>query len=377
MGFVEGEGTQESPYLIYTASELDLLGKCPYELDKHYKLMANIDLSGVVYSSAVIPSFEGAFNGNGKTISNLTVNGWSYLGLFGRLKSGAKVRDLGVTDVNITGSSDIGGLAGENDDDVTGCYSTGTVTGGGSVGGLVGYCRYGSISTSYSTCMVTGSGNLGGLVGWNANSVIDMSYSTGKVTGTGGCVGGLVGFNSNGNITCSGSTGAVMSEDYAVGGLVGRNRDGEVTYCYSTSGVSGDRWVGGLVGDNDSSIVASYSTGAVTGNEIVGGLVGTTYDSITACYSTGKVIGETRVGGLVGSAAGDVVTQCFWDVQTSGQTESDGGAEKTTAEMHTAATFLDAGWDFVDETTNGTEDIWWIDEGKDYPRLWWELISEN
>jgi len=26
----------------------------------------------------------------------------------------------------------------------------------------------------------------------------------------------------------------------------------------------------------------------------------------------------------------------------------------------------------VGETTNGTEDIWWIDEGKDYPRLWWE-----
>jgi len=35
-------------------------------------------------------------------------------------------------------------------------------------------------------------------------------------------------------------------------------------------------------------------------------------------------------------------------------------------------TFLEAGWDFVGETDNGTEDIWWIDEGKDYPRLWWE-----
>jgi len=31
----------------------------------------------------------------------------------------------------------------------------------------------------------------------------------------------------------------------------------------------------------------------------------------------------------------------------------------------------------VDETNNGTEDIWWIDEGKDYPRLWWELIPGN
>ena len=35
-----------------------------------------------------------------------------------------------------------------------------------------------------------------------------------------------------------------------------------------------------------------------------------------------------------------------------------------------------AGWDFIDETDNGTDDIWWInDEGQDYSRLWWELDS--
>jgi hypothetical protein len=33
--------------------------------------------------------------------------------------------------------------------------------------------------------------------------------------------------------------------------------------------------------------------------------------------------------------------------------------------------------DFVDETQTGTEDIWWILEGQDYPRLWWELIEDN
>jgi len=41
-----------------------------------------------------------------------------------------------------------------------------------------------------------------------------------------------------------------------------------------------------------------------------------------------------------------------------------------------AGTFLEAGWDFVDETNNGTEDIWWILEGKDYPWLWWESVEE-
>jgi hypothetical protein len=44
----------------------------------------------------------------------------------------------------------------------------------------------------------------------------------------------------------------------------------------------------------------------------------------------------------------------------------------------TAITLLNIGWDFIDETENGTEDIWWInDEGQDYPRLWWEQQSGN
>ena len=45
--------------------------------------------------------------------------------------------------------------------------------------------------------------------------------------------------------------------------------------------------------------------------------------------------------------------------------------------MQTAGTFLDAGWDFVNEVDNGTEDIWWILEGRDYPRLTWELIEDG
>jgi len=48
---------------------------------------------------------------------------------------------------------------------------------------------------------------------------------------------------------------------------------------------------------------------------------------------------------------------------------------KSTGELQTINTFLNAGWDFADETANGTEDIWWIHDGRDYPRLWWERIE--
>jgi hypothetical protein len=67
------------------------------------------------------------------------------------------------------------------------------------------------------------------------------------------------------------------------------------------------------------------------------------------------------------------VSRSFWDVQATGQpTSCGGGTGLTTNEMCKADTFLQAGWDFADETENGTADIWWILEGQDYPRLSWE-----
>jgi hypothetical protein len=104
-------------------------------------------------------------------------------------------------------------------------------------------------------------------------------------------------------------------------------------------------------------------------------LIGENSGAVAQSYGAGTVVlGERRTGGLVGYNDPDYgrVIGCFWDTTTWGQTPDDVGTGKTTAEMQTSKTFLAAGWDFVGETANGTEDIWWIDEGKDYPRLWWE-----
>jgi hypothetical protein len=165
------------------------------------------------------------------------------------------------------------------------------------------------------------------------------------INGSGSWAGAVAGFN-GGDITGVYSTGAVTSDGWHIGGLVGANYGGSMTNCYSTASVDGNEYVGGLVGRHQ-------------------------YHDITNCYSTGSVSGNANVGGLVGYS-GDTIPTSFWDIETSGQTESDGGIGKTTAEMQTAATFLDAGWDFEGETENGTDDIWWIDEGLDYPHLWWE-----
>jgi len=90
---------------------------------------------------------------------------------------------------------------------------------------------------------------------------------------------------------------------------------------------------------------------------------------VTNCYSIGNVSGDENIGGLVGYSQYNEVTASFWDIQTSGQLSSAGGSRRTTAQMQTVDTFLDAGWDFVDETENGTVAIWTEPEGGGYPIL--------
>jgi hypothetical protein len=189
-------------------------------------------------------------------------------------------------------------------------------------------------------------------------------------------VGGLAGSNEGVVRRCY-STGLVHSDGQDVGGLIGYN-GGMVSQCFNTARVTGVLpYVGGLVAYNSGTLTDCYNLGAVSGlTECVGGLVGENWGAALHCFSTGRVSGtDAGAGGLcglrvfypVGNIAG-----CFWDIRTSGQMASYGGTGKTTAELQTAATFLAAGWDFAGETTNGTEDIWWIQEGLNYPRLWWE-----
>jgi len=293
--FLEGEGTEDSPYLVSTAEQLNMIGMLKSELDKQYRLAADIDLSGYdckegrpafnmigdCWTSGPTPMgfvypvgtpFTGVFDGNSHKISHLTINvDENYVGLFQWLESGGQVKDLRIVDVNVT-------------------------------------CRYAG----------------GALVGSN-EGIVNRCYSSGAVSG-----------------------------ESSVGGLAGCNNGGTITDCYNTGRVSGSSLVGGLVGWNGK----TYSRRQTT--------------VIAHCYSAGNVTCTGKAGGLAGSNYLGEVAACFWDTQTSGQTTSDGGTGKTTSEMQTAKTFLDAGWDFVGETENGTEDIWWILEGKDYPHLWWE-----
>ncbi|AZL54674.1 filamentous hemagglutinin N-terminal domain-containing protein [Aliarcobacter skirrowii] len=147
-------------------------------------------------------NFNGTFDGLGFTISNLYINRptQSYVGLFGYTNN-ATIKNIGLKDVNITGSLFVGGLVGVNNGTISNSYATGTVSGTGDfVGGLVGV-NGGTISNSYATGSVKGNKDVGGLVGWNLGK-IENSYATGSVIGNSN-VGGLVGNNEYGTISNS------------------------------------------------------------------------------------------------------------------------------------------------------------------------------
>ena len=396
--YIGGTGEPNDPYQIATAEDLMLLGESPEDYDKHFILTADIDLDPnlpgrKIFDKAVIASehtyedpevfggtsFSGYFDGNGYTISNLTITGYRYLGLFGRLEIGAVISNLGLeaVDVNGTGSY-VGGLVGCNlSSEIAECNSSGTINGGLYIGGLVGYnSSDSSISSSSSTGMVRGEWDIGGLVGMNFGN-ISSSHSTGTVSGTSSFyIGGLVGSN-GGSITTSYSTGTVTGYS-SVGGLVGGCFVGpatrfvgpeyisSITASYSTSTVIGEKWdVGGLVGENSGFITASYSTGSVSGDQEVGGLVGNnTYGNISSSYSTSAVDGNDYIGGLVGLNAGFGISNSFWDIQASGLTYSYGGTALTTIQMMDPNVYSLNGW--------AGDPNWVLDSGIDYPRLAWE-----
>lgn len=164
------------------------------------------------------------------------------------------------------------------------------------------------------------------------------------------------------------------------GGLVGANGL-VIAASYVTGRVSNNSSdVGGLVGSNfDGTIIASYSNVDVFGGGNVGGLVGSNFGgTITASYSTGTVKNSDtygKSGGLVGSNSFDAgnVIYSYWDISTSGQSESAGGEGKTTNELQSPVgyTGIYENWDLDLDKDEVGDDLWDFGTADQYPRHRW------
>ena len=158
---------------------------------------------------------------------------------------------------------------------------------------------------------------------------------------------GLFGYISNGasvrNVGLEG--GSITGRDYT-GALVGANQGGTVSGNFSTVNVTGNNFVGGLVGNSTGTISNNYASGAVTGVDGVGGLLGSNVGSVSNNYATGQVTGSTNTGGLLGYNFGSGSGN-FWDTTTSGRVTSATGIGLTTAQMQLLSTYSAPGWDLA------------------------------
>ncbi len=330
--FFPGSGTIEAPYLISNMAQLNRISSDNTIWDKHFAQVADIDATDTQNwfdGAGFLPignnnqRFTGTYNGDGYQISNLYIDrpDQRYVGLFG-FTAAATIDDVHLTNVSIHGQSAVGALIGsKRNGDVSRCSATGTLTAEHDSGGK-------SLA--------------GGLIGRNEafesiSSNIIECFTDVDITATGDIVGGLTGNNRAGYPGYDGGT--ILIEN-----------------CYAQGDVSGDEKTGGFIGNQDGT-----DSGTIEVNH---------------CYSSGAVTGT---GGLIGSCTHGIINSSFWDTETSGQGSSAGGTGLTTAEMQDYSTYFNAGWDFMDETQNGTNDIWGInpDDNGGYPFLAWQGYENN
>ena len=174
-------------------------------LTRHYKLTGNVTLpnlgAGVSNWIAIGDAsnhFTGSFDGEGNTITGLTINrpGDSDQGLFGRIRAMGIVKNVGLIAGSIKGEFGVGSVVGVNEYGIIiNCYAMGYVNGDSYIGGLVG-ANIGTVQNCYATGNISGVSfapghQAGGVVGANYGTVKNC-YSTGNVSG-GTHAGGVVG----------------------------------------------------------------------------------------------------------------------------------------------------------------------------------------
>ena len=342
---------------ITTAEELSNIRS---NLDGDYVLNNDIDLSSIANwqpIGTIANPFTGTLDGNGHTISNLTINRPTEdnIGLFGVINTakskhapGANsvlanpiIKNLMFTNASVTGRDYVGVLAGQyitdigqgNDYQVVSSpygflckniFLAGTVIGRNNIGGLVGaasgplYAGHGpdapqSNVWSYmvwdmivgfrdivSYIAVTGTGdNVGGVAG--SLSAVRLYQCSAKENASGvNHVGGLAGNASRTPFDYCHSLGNVTATGCVAGGICGYAQDrGDFEHCYSRGNIKA---AGTL----------SYNPGEPYGETAyskmdtgVGGIVGvwTQMGHLRLCGSFGAVEGE-RAGGLIGTGCG-------------------------------------------------------------------------
>lgn len=247
----DGSGTTSDPYYIYCPEELawlaDACNKGDKFASKYFRLMNNIDLNGAQYSWTPIGksstlSFNGYFQGNRKTISNMKVNETSeFAGFFGYITAGG-AKELFFENAEVKGTNHVGGVAGQNTANAELLSYSGSVSGDNNVGGIFGTNSATTVKTLSFSGSLTGKACVGGIIGYTSGTNNNTLFSVGTITGD-SCVGGLIGHNTMRNINDAYSAASVKG-GIKVGGILGSTNavaSGVITRSFFTGRVECSR----------------------------------------------------------------------------------------------------------------------------------------
>jgi len=308
---LSGSGTEDDPYLIINLDNLQFLSENNFlwASGTYFSQTEDIDASDTVnwnegagfdpigdYHMTINEPFSGIYNGNGHIIDSIYINRYLQtttmgIGFFGCTNT-CTIKNIGLTNVNITGNNYVGSLIGFNgfDSIAKNSFCTGSVTGIDDfiVGSLVGL-NSGTLNNCYSMGITSGSEYIGGLVGNNYGNVSNC-YSKGEVSGI-----------------------------ETVGGLVGKNY-ASLTNCFSICNLSGSNDVGGLVGTtgDESYVLSSFwdieSSGTTTSD---GGTGKTTAEmQELSTYTSMESTGLDNPWDFVGTPFDDINNDDFWAINT-------------------------------------------------------------
>ena len=223
MALADGEPAQvDGVYQIGTAAEMKWFADAVNaEMEKEAGLVtmdavltADIDLGGAEWTpiagatAYVTYAYAGTFDGQGHSVTGLSVSGGSNLGLFG-IVNGGTIKNVRVSGT-VTGSSYVGGVVGKiQTGTVENCSMSGSVTANAKTayaGGIVGgfNAAGATVSGCVNTASVTGT-NAGGILGQSTKKgTVEYCYNTGAISGT-----------------------------TREGGIAGQLSSGAISYCYN------------------------------------------------------------------------------------------------------------------------------------------------
>lgn len=373
--WTQGQGTQNSPYLIENAQQLAYLaemvnGGVTHYDNTYFKLTTNVQIDSINPWQPIGLNatyyFGGHFDGDNHLVTlYMTTSTLQYVGLFGYAEN-ASVENLGIAGqirllTNSFTYNYCGGICGCTlSTTFSNCYNMGYLSLSGTIlhaGGICGQFSSGNIVNCYNMggiSLFAAKLHAGGICGEFSSGNIVNCYNMGELSASGNgyssevWTGGVCGRSTNlVSISNCHNSGSILSFGLSVysGGICGVGSSNKILNCYNTGNVSTSVPVGtgqychagGICGSN-SEILNCFNTGNIIasggglGSQCAGGIVGeqsSTTPRISNCYNTGILSGQYKRG--IGSGT---ITNCHY-LNTCGG--DGGGTAKTEAQMKSSS----------------------------------------